>query len=67
VNARELTELGFGLIVLAAIGLGVASHVWPKRVPKLTSVLAVVMRRRSARIAFVLAWWWVGWHFFVGQ
>jgi len=67
VTTRVITELGFGLIVLVAIGLGVASHVWPKRVPKLTSVLAVVMRRRSARIAFVLAWWWVGWHFFVGN
>ena len=66
-SARVITELGFGLIVLAAIGLGVASHVVPKRVPKLTSVLAVVMRRRTARIAFVLAWWWVGWHFFVGH
>ncbi|MGW5716241.1 DUF6186 family protein [Amycolatopsis sp. NPDC003865] len=66
-STRVVTELGFGLIVLVAIGLGVASHVWPEKVPKLTSVLAVVMRRRSARIAFVLAWWWVGWHFFVGQ
>jgi hypothetical protein len=67
VSTRVITELGFSLIVLAAIVLGVASHVWPKRIPKLTSVLAVVMRRRSARIAFVLAWWWVGWHFFVGH
>ena len=66
-SARFITELGFALIVLAAVGLAVASHLMPKRVPKLTSVLAVVMRRRSARIALVLAWWWVGWHFFVGN
>lgn len=66
-SARIVTELGFALIALTAIGLGVASHLAPKRVPKLTSVLAVVMRRRTTRIAFVLAWWWVGWHFFVGH
>lgn len=66
-SARVVTELGFAVIALAAIGLGVASHLMPKRVPTLTSVLAVVMRRRTTRIAFVLAWWWVGWHFFVGH
>jgi hypothetical protein len=66
-NARLVTELGFGLISLAAIVLGVASHVFPKKVPTLTSVLAVVMRRRTTRIAFVLAWWWIGWHFFVRE
>jgi hypothetical protein len=66
-SARLVTELGFLLIVLAAIGLAVGSHLKPARVPKLTSVLAVAMRRRTTRILFVLVWWWVGWHFFVGD
>ncbi|TCO60593.1 DUF6186 family protein [Actinocrispum wychmicini] len=66
-TARVVTELGFGLIVLAAVALAVASHVAPRRIPPLTSVLAVVMRRRTTRIALVAAWWWVGWHFFVGH
>jgi hypothetical protein len=66
-SARLVTELGFLLIVLAAVGLAVASHLSPERVPKLTSVLAVAMRRRTTRTLFVLAWWWVGWHFFVGD
>lgn len=66
-STRLITELGFGLIVLAAITLGVGSHLAPRRIPPLTSVLAVVMRRRTTRIALVVAWWWVGWHFFVGH
>lgn len=64
-NSRLVTELGFAAIVVAAIALWAAAHLFPKRIPPLTRVLAVVMRRRSTRIAFILAWWWVGWHFFV--
>ncbi|MEV4319696.1 DUF6186 family protein [Actinocrispum sp. NPDC049592] len=66
-TSRLITELGFAVIVLAGIGLAVASHLVPRRIPPLTSVLAVVMRRRTTRIALIVAWWWVGWHFFVGH
>jgi hypothetical protein len=66
-TTRLITELGFALIVLVAVGLAVGSHVAPRRIPPLSSVLAVVMRRRTTRILAVVAWWWVGWHFFVGH
>ncbi|MBB4683464.1 DUF6186 family protein [Amycolatopsis jiangsuensis] len=64
-TSRLVTEIGFGTIVVAAISLWVASHVAPKKVPPLTRVLSALMRKRSTRVALVLAWWWVGWHFFV--
>jgi hypothetical protein len=65
VNSRLVTEIGFGVIVFAAVALWLASHLFPKKIPPLTTVLAALMRKRSTRIALVLAWWWVGWHFFV--
>ncbi|WP_020659769.1 DUF6186 family protein [Amycolatopsis benzoatilytica] len=64
-NSRLVTEIGFGVIVAAAILLWLGSHLFPKKIPPLTTVLAALMRKRSTRIALVLAWWWVGWHFFV--
>lgn len=33
------------------------------RVPTLSAVLRWTMRRRSAQIGLVMAWWWIGWHF----
>jgi len=65
VNSRLVTEIGFGAIVAAAVLLWLGSRLYPKKIPPLTTVLAGLMRKRSARIALVLAWWWVGWHFFV--
>ncbi|WP_406632147.1 DUF6186 family protein [Amycolatopsis sp. WGS_07] len=64
-SSRLITEIGFGAIVAAAILLWLGSHLFPKKIPSLTSVLSALMRKRSTRIALVLAWWWVGWHFFV--
>jgi hypothetical protein len=26
-----------------------------------------VMATRTVRIAMIVAWWWLGWHFFVAQ
>ncbi|GAA3563225.1 hypothetical protein GCM10022222_53720 [Amycolatopsis ultiminotia] len=64
-SSRLITEIGFGVIVFSAVALWVASHLAPRKVPPLPRVLSVLMRKRSTRIALVLAWWWVGWHFFV--
>lgn len=64
-SSRLITEIGFGAIVAAALLLWLGSHLFPKKIPPLTRVMSALMRKRSTRIALVLAWWWVGWHFFV--
>lgn len=33
-------------------------------VPTLGALFRWMLRRRSAQIGIVMAWWWVGWHFF---
>jgi hypothetical protein len=32
-------------------------------VPTLAVLFRWVLRRRSAQIGVVMAWWWIGWHF----
>lgn len=62
-SSHALTVAGFVLLGVAMLGLEVAGHVrrWP--VPTLGQVLDGLMARRTARIAVLLAWWWLGWHF----
>ena len=33
------------------------------RVPRLADLFRWMLRRRSAQIGIVMAWWWIGWHF----
>lgn len=39
----------------------------PEKLTPLASVFDHVMAIRSARIGILLFWWWLGWHFLVGQ
>lgn len=32
-------------------------------VPTLAVLFRWILRRRSAQIGVVMAWWWIGWHF----
>lgn len=64
-TARDLTYAGFALIGVAAVVLVLLSHVRAARIPTLSVVFTRLMRRRTTRVALVLAWWWIGFHFFV--
>ena len=64
---RLITIAGF-LACLVAIGvLEVIAKRNPERLTPLTSMIDHVMSTRSARIGILLFWWWLGWHFLVGQ
>lgn len=32
-------------------------------IPTLANLFRWMLRRRSAQIGVVMAWWWIGWHF----
>jgi hypothetical protein len=56
--------LGLGLLLVA---LEVAARTGLSRsVPTLGAILRHPMRLRASRIGLFVAWWWIGWHFFVG-
>lgn len=62
VSSRVATVSVFVLLGLALLGLEVAGYSsrWP--VPTLGRVVDGLLRRRSARVGILLAWWWLGWH-----
>ena len=64
---RLLTVAGF-VACLAMIGLlELLARREPEKLTSLTSMVDHVMATRSARIGILLFWWWLGWHFLVGQ
>lgn len=61
--SRAVTLAGFVLLGLAFVALQTVAYLRPGRVPTLGQVLDGIMRQRTGRIAILVAWWWVGWHF----
>jgi hypothetical protein len=53
------------LVLLASgLGLEVAGHRILRRVTGLAGVLSVLWRRTPGRLLLVVAWGFLGWHFF---
>ena len=60
---RALTVGVFVIIGIALLVTEVLARYTTARVPTLSTLLRWAMRRRSAQIGLVMAWWWIGWHF----
>ena len=63
-SSRELTIIGYLSVLGAAIALQVAALRRPERLPSLGRVLTGVMRSRTGRVGVLVAWAWIGLHFF---
>jgi len=64
---RDVTIAGFLLCVAAAAVLELRARSTPDYLAPVGTLLDRVMATRSARIGILLFWWWLGWHFLVGQ
>lgn len=64
---RELTIAGFVVCIVAAVALELWARRRPDHLAPVDTLLERVMATRSARIGILLFWWWLGWHFLVGQ
>jgi hypothetical protein len=63
-NSRDGTILGYLLVLAAAIALQVIAVLRPDRYPSLGRVFTHVMRSRTGRVGVLVAWGWIGLHFF---
>jgi hypothetical protein len=63
-NSHDVTITGYVVIVLAAIGLQLAATRTRAPVPPLGAVLSRIMRTRTGRVGVLVAWAWLGLHFF---
>ncbi|MEU1521072.1 DUF6186 family protein [Nocardia rhamnosiphila] len=60
---RVIIILGFVLVLVVTLGMVAVTHVRRDLVAPLGETIAYLTRTRVARIAAVLVWAWVGWHF----
>jgi hypothetical protein len=58
-----------GYFAACALALLVATW-WMRRQDPEVTVTALfdrIMTSRAARVAIIVMWWWIGWHFLAGQ
>jgi hypothetical protein len=63
-NSHDVTITGYLVILLAAAGLQLAATRTRAPVPPLGAVLSRIMRTRTGRVGVLVAWAWLGLHFF---
>lgn len=63
-SSRDSTIIGYLTVLAAGITLQAVALRRPTRLPSLGRVLPYVMRTRTGRAGVVVAWAWVGLHFF---
>jgi len=58
---------GYLVIVLLGVILWLLSKFERIRLHKVGILMDRILHHRTTRIAIILGWWWVGWHFLVNQ
>jgi len=65
-SSHDLTVFGYLLFLLAGVVLELLARRTKLRIPSLEAVLARAMRTRTGRVGVLVAWAWLGLHFFAG-
>lgn len=60
---RALTIAGYVVVVIAGALLEITARRRRGDLLPLGDTIDSVMRDRTTRIALVVTWWWLGWHF----
>ena len=60
---RAVVIVGFVLVGLAGLGVVVLARVRRELIASPGETIAYLTRTRAARVAAVLVWAWLGWHF----
>lgn len=63
-SSHDVTIAGYLAVLAAVVLLQVLALRSPSRVPPLGEVLSRVMRTRTGRVGVLVAWAWLGLHFF---
>jgi Family of unknown function (DUF6186) len=64
VRSHYATILGYLTVLAGGVGLQVLAVRIPERLPTLGRVFTHVMRTRTGRVGVLVAWGWIGLHFF---
>jgi hypothetical protein len=63
-SSRDLTIIGYLSVLTAGLTLQVVAIRLPGQLPSLGRVLSHVMQTRTGRVGIIVAWAWIGLHFF---
>jgi hypothetical protein len=58
---------GYLVIVALGIMLWLLSKFERIKLHKVGILMDRILHHRTTRIAIILGWWWIGWHFLVNQ
>jgi hypothetical protein len=62
-----ITVAGYLSFVVLALVVWLYSRKHHTKIAKVSELFDRIMHHRATRVALVLAWWWIGWHFLVNQ
>jgi hypothetical protein len=63
--SRDLMIAGYLACAAGAVLLDLAAHRPGSRLASISDVFSLLSRQRAGRVAVMVGWWWLGWHFFV--
>lgn len=55
------------IFILIGLALGSVGRLRPDKLAPLGELVENIMQHRITRIALFMVWWWLGWHFMVGE
>jgi len=63
-SSHDFTVTGFLVILAGLIGTEIAGRTGLANVPTFSQVMTRIMRTRTGRVGMLVAWAWLGLHFF---
>ncbi len=63
-NSHDVTVTGFLVVLAALVGTEIAGRIGRVPVPTFGQVMTRIMRTRTGRVGILVAWAWIGLHFF---
>lgn len=63
-NSHDVTVTGFLVVLAALVGTEIAGRTGRAPVPTFSQVMTRLMRTRTGRVGVLVAWAWLGLHFF---
>jgi len=63
-NSHDVTVAGFLVVLAALVSVEVAARRGRAGIPTFSQVCTRIMRTRTGRVGMLVAWAWLGLHFF---
>jgi Family of unknown function (DUF6186) len=61
---KVIPIIEYSVAIIAGFALWLWGRARPDQIAPLSGLVDRMMHHRNTRIAVVLVWWWLGWHFF---